>query len=111
MRGYPMVTKQAVTPLIDPDSLTMFLHEQQLEPQTWTADILVPMTQNVFGGIALGAFGFIGFVAVSEWQQVLWQADDALLWCILLGAAVPCLMTVVRFFGDDVGLITQAYKA
>src|SRR6478672_4680501 len=106
-----MVTKQAVTPLIDPDSLTMSLHEQPFEPQTWTADIMVPMTQNVFGGAALGALGFIGFVAVSEWRQVLWHAADALLWCLLLGAAVTCLMTVLRFFGDDLGLITGAYKA
>ena len=41
-----MATKQ-VTPLIDPDTLTMSLQEQQLEQQTWTADIFVPLTQNV----------------------------------------------------------------
>lgn len=106
-----MPIKPVITPLIDPDSLAMSLQEQQLEQQTWTGDILVPLTQNIFGGAALGGLGFILFVAVSEWRHILWYADDALLWCILLGSAITCLMTVIRFFGDDVGLLTAAYKA
>ena len=104
-------TKHVVSPLIDPDTLAMTLQGQQLDQQTWTADILVPLTQNICGGAALGALGFIGFVAVSEWRQVLWHAADALLWCLLLGSAVTCLMTVLRFFGDDMGLLAGAYKA
>src|SRR5256885_741914 len=111
MRGCLMPLKHVVTPLIDPDTLAMSLQEQQLEQQTWTADILVPLTQNICGGAALRALGVIGFVAVSEGRQVLWHAADALLWCLLLGSAVTCLMTVLRFFGDDLGLITSAYKA
>lgn len=106
-----MPTRHGVTPLIDPDTLATTLQEQQLEQQTWTGDILVPLTQNIFGGAALGSLGFIGFVAVSEWRHVLWYANDALLWCILLGSAVTCLMTVIRFFGDDLDLLTAAYKA
>ena len=106
-----MAIKHGVTPLIDPDSLAMSFQEQPVEQQTWTADILVPLTQNIFGGAALGGIGFISFVAVSEWRHILWYADDALLWCILAGSAVTCLMTIIRFFGDDVGLITAAYKA
>jgi hypothetical protein len=106
-----MPTKHVVTPLIDPDTLAMTLQAQPQEQQTWTADILVPLTQNICGGAALGALGFIGFVAVSEWRRLIWYADDALLWCILLGCAVTCAMTVIRFFGDDLGLITGAYKA
>ena len=106
-----MGTKHGVTPLVDPDTLTMSLHEQPPDPQTWTADILVPLTQNICGGAALGTLGFIGFVAISEWRHIHWMADDALLWCSLLGAAVTCLMTVIRFFGDDFGLITSAYTA
>src|SRR5881227_1699797 len=100
MRGCPMPLKHVVTPLIDPDVLAMSLQEQQFEQQTWTADILVPLTQNVCGGAALGALGFIGFVAVSEGRHIIWYAADALLWCILLGSAVTCMMTVIRFFGD-----------
>src|SRR5215210_5357135 len=111
MRAYLVATKHVVTPLIDPDSLAMSLHEQQLEPQTWTADILVPLTQNICGGAALGTLGFIGFVAVSEWRRIVWYTDDALLWCVLLGSAITCVMTVIRFFGDDMSLITRAYKA
>ncbi len=105
------ITKQVVTPMIDPDTLAMSLQEHRLDQQTWTADILVPLTQNICGGTALGALGFIGFVAVSEWRRMVWYADDALLWCLLLGSAVTCVMTVIRFFGDDLGLMTQAYKA
>lgn len=106
-----MATRQVVSPLIDPNSLAMSLQELQPAPQTWTADIFVPLTQNIFGGAALGGLGFIGFVAVSEWHHIVWYADDALLWCILLGTTITCVMTVIRFFGDDVGLLTAAYKA
>src|SRR5215212_5051179 len=111
MRGCSMPLKQVVTPLIDPDTLTMTLQEQQLKPQTWTTDIFVPLANNIFGGAALGALGFIVFVSVSEWRHIMWYTDDALLWCILLGSAATCIMTVIRFFGDDLGLITGAYKA
>ncbi len=106
-----MATKHVISPLIDPDSLAMSLQEQPLEQQTWTADIFVPLTQNICGGAALGSLGFIGFVAFSEWHHLVWYADDALLWCILLGATITCIMTVIRFFGDDVDLLTAAYKA
>src|SRR5215212_3981629 len=111
MRGCSMPLKQVVTPLIDPDTLTMTLQEQYLKPQTWTTDIFVPLANNIFGGAALGALGFIGFVAVSEWHHIVWYTDDALLWCMLLGGAATCIMTVIRFFGDDLGVIALAYKA
>src|SRR3954466_153699 len=110
MRVCQMVAKHVVNPLIDPDSLAMSIQEQPVEQQTWTADIFVPLTQNICGGAALGGLGFIGFVAVSEWHHIVWYAGDALLWCLLLGAAVTCLMTVIRFFGNDLGLLTTAYK-
>lgn len=104
-------TKPMVTPLIDSDTLAMTPQEHPHDQQTWTTHMLLPLSQNISGGAALGALGFIGFVAVSEWRQVIWYADDALLWCLLLGSAVACLMTVIRFFGDDLGLLTAAYKA
>jgi hypothetical protein len=33
------------------------------------------------------------------------------LWCLLAGGAVACIATIVRFFGDDVGLLLAAYRA
>lgn len=106
-----MATRPLVSPLIDTDTLAMSLQEQPLEQQTWTADIFVPLTQNICGGAALGALGFITFVTLHEWRQIPWQAEDAILWCTLLGSAVACIMTVMRFFGDDLGMVTIAYKA
>lgn len=81
------------------------------DPPTWSSHVLVPLTQNILGGIAVGGLGFIGFAATQTWRNVLWFADDALLWCALAGGAVTCVITVVRFFGDDLGIIAKAYSA
>jgi hypothetical protein len=106
-----MATKHLLTPVVNPETLQMTVQEQALEPQTWTSDVLVPLTQNLCGGIAVGVLGFIGFLARSQWRQILWSADDALFWCSLAGGAVSCLVTILRFFGDDLGVIAAAYNA
>jgi hypothetical protein len=40
-----------------------------------------------------------------------WDMDGARVWCGLAGGAVACVATVIRFFGDDLGLMAAAYKA
>src|SRR5687768_18135887 len=107
-----MATKQVLAPVIDPGTLQMTVQAQPVEHgQTWTTHVLVPLTQNICGGVALGVLGFIAFVTLSEWQQRVWHATDIFLWCLLAGGTVTCLMTLIRFFSDDVGIIVQAYKA
>ena len=106
-----MTGKKLLVPVLNPGTLQMQVEEQPLELQTWTTDVLVPLTQNLCGGLAVGVLGFIAFVAVNEWRNVLWRSDGALLWCLLAGGAVACAMTILRFFSDDVGITVQSYHA
>jgi hypothetical protein len=106
-----MAGKKLLIPRLDPGTLQMQVEEQPLEPQTWTSDVLVPLTQNLCGGLAVGGLGFIAFVAVHEWRTIPWKSADVLLWCLLAGGAVTCAMTILRFFSDDLGITVQAYHA
>ncbi len=66
-----MANKKLLRAVLAPGTLQMQIEEQPLEPQTWTSDVLVPLAQNVCGGIAVGVLGFIGLIAYSEWQPVI----------------------------------------
>lgn len=81
------------------------------EPQTWAHNVLIPLSQNIVGGAAVGGLGLIGFIATQSWRNVVWFVDDAALWCFLVGGAVASIATVVRFFGDDLGLMAASYRA
>jgi hypothetical protein len=83
-----MASKQILVPIIDPGTMQMSVQDQVIEPQTWISDVLVPLTQNILGGIAFGTLGFIWFVARWEWRGAAWSAHDALLWCVLAGGGV-----------------------
>jgi hypothetical protein len=73
---------------------------------TWVGSVLIPLVQNVVGGIAVFGLGVIGVRAFTGEF-----ATDPILWCAFVGGALACLMTVTRFFGDDLGLFTVAYNA
>jgi hypothetical protein len=75
-------------------------------PVTWISHVLVPLTQNIVGGIAVAGLGCIAVQAATG--QV---TSTAALWCILAGGVVTCVVTVLRFFGDDFGLYRAAYNA
>lgn len=75
-------------------------------PVTWIGHVLVPLTQNMLGGVAVTALGAIAVQAVTGAVS-----SQALTWCALVGGAVACTFTVLRFFGDDLGIVTGAYKA
>lgn len=81
--------------------------EQQ---QTFATDIFIPLLQNVLGGVAVAGLCAIAGLLLS--QLVGRQPDVPALavWCLLIGAAVSCTVTVIRFFGDDVGVVRFAYK-
>lgn len=76
------------------------------EPTTWASHVLIPLAQNVAGGAAVAGLGAMGVAAYG-----LPVDSDAGLWCAFGGAAVTCLITITRFFGDDIGLIAAAYRA
>jgi hypothetical protein len=73
---------------------------------TWISHVLVPLTQNLLGGVAVAGLGIIGMQAATG--EV---TPSAALWCALGGGLVTCVVTVMRFFGDDFGLYSAAYKA
>ena len=106
-----MPTKRMLTPVVNPETLHMSVQEQEIEPQAWTADVFVPLTQNLCGGIAVGLLGYIGYVAYITSYEVASPNPHARLWCLLAGGAVACLMTILRFFSDDLGMVVAAYKA
>lgn len=76
------------------------------EPTTWASHVLIPLAQNVAGGLAVAGLGAIG---VAAWGAPV--DGVAGLWCAFGGAAVTCVITITRFFGDDLGLIAAAYRA
>ena len=75
-------------------------------PVTWISHVLVPLTQNIVGGVAVTG---LGCIAVQATTGTITQA--ALMWCALAGGVVTCVITVLRFFGDDFGLYRAAYNA
>lgn len=79
-------------------------------PQTWENDVFVPLVQNLLGGLATAGLGFVGTVAIAEWQR--WSIDPvgAGMWCALVGGSVAFGFTVLRYFGDDLGLLRAAYR-
>lgn len=79
-------------------------------PQAFAADIFVPLLQNIIGGGAVAGILAIVSVAGSRWLGRRPSVEELAFWCLLAGGAVACLVTVVRFFGDDIGLIRQAYQ-
>jgi hypothetical protein len=80
--------------------------QPQPAPVTWIGHVLVPLVQNLLGGVAVAALGAIAVQAVTG--EVTTQAVT---WCALVGGAVACTFTVLRFFGDDLGIVTGAYRA
>lgn len=106
-----MSGKRVLTPVIDPDSTELTVAEAVTTAQGWVGDVLVPITQNLLGGAAVTGLSLIAYIARSEWYALFWTIGDAILWCVLAGATVTCIMTVLRFFGDDLGLIVRAYRA
>ena len=78
--------------------------------QTFAADIFIPLLQNVIGGLAVAGLCAIAAVAVAEIAGVPLPTASVAFWCLLVGGTVTCLVTVVRFFGDDIGLVRLAYR-
>ena len=74
-------------------------------PQTWTADVGVPLMQNVLGGVATAGIVAIAWRAFGELPADWWLPSA------LAGAGVACLATLTRFFADDVGIVAIAYKS
>lgn len=76
----------------------------------FAVDIFVPLLQDAIGGLAAAGLCAILSLAVATWLGADPDLVGLAFWCLLLGGATTCLATVVRFFGDNVGLLHLAYK-
>lgn len=81
------------------------------ETPTWVSHVLIPLTQNIVGGLACTTLTTIATYAVAASQARPLDAETVALWNGLVGAVVAASMTVIRFFGDDIGLLQIAYRA
>ena len=84
-------------------------HRGQL--QNWEGNVLVPLVQNAAGGVAAAimiatvtyAWDYANGLATDGWELLRWG--------VIIGVAVAAIATIVRFFGDEVGLMRAAYVA
>jgi hypothetical protein len=79
-------------------------------PPTWETHIVIPLVQNVAGGIAV--FALCWTVTVGLGQYFLWAVllKELSFWSAVIGGTVTATMTIIRFFGDELGLLTAAYR-
>ncbi len=87
--------------------------EQPVQPiqrvvwaEEWQKDIFVPVTQNIVGGAAVMILGWLYYYAQNHVRPTIAQETNT----IIAGVAVACLITVVRCFGDDVGIVAGATR-
>lgn len=84
---------------------------QPPETPTWVTHYLLPLAQNLTGGAAVSVFVFLGVIAYTGLANPLIDLYNAGVWCSLAGGAVACILTIIRFFGDELGLLQAAYNA
>lgn len=72
---------------------------------TWASHLLIPLTQNAAGGVAVAGLCLVAVVAAG------FDVDAFALWAGLAGGTVTCTATVIRFFADDFGIVNGAYQA
>jgi hypothetical protein len=84
--------------------------EETLPPPTWETHIVIPLVQNAAGGIAV--FALCWTVTVGLGQYFLWDVilRELGFWSAIIGGSVTALMTIIRFFGDEIGLLAAAYR-
>lgn len=87
------------------------LDVQRSEQTSWDGSIVVPLTQNIVGGVAVAIL--ISVLAVAYCRALGRIVDiQAMLWIAgTIGVSVAAVFTIVRFFGDDLGLFVAAYRA
>ena len=78
--------------------------------QTLATAILIPLLQNIIGGGAVAGLCVIGGASLGYLTREPQAWEVTLSAGLLLGGAVTCLVTVVRFFGDDIGLLRWAHQ-
>ena len=78
--------------------------------QTFATDIFIPLLQNILGGGAVAGLCAIAGLVLSQLADLHLEVSTFATGCLLIGGAVACAVTVVRFFGDDIGIVRFAYQ-
>lgn len=73
--------------------------------QTWQSDVFVPTVQNIIGGASTGLLIWLG----HYWWTSQQPPKETELSALLIGAMIAALVTIVRFFGDDLGIVNGAF--
>lgn len=73
--------------------------------------IVVPLVQNVAGGIAAIILTYILFLIAGRISTTPVDHNNATFWSAIVGTIITTLATLLRFFSDDIGLLTTAYSA
>jgi len=83
----------------------------QRNPQTFAADVAVPIAQNIAGGI--GAACILGIGAMSISNAFSWSVDASVVmqFSALGGIVVASAATVWRSFADEIGMVRIVYEA
>lgn len=84
--------------------------ESQLEPiPTWESRIVIPVTENVLGGISVGA-AWMGVTIALQFWNIQFDLYNAGIFAALAGGAWAAFWNIVRFSGDEIGIVTGAYQ-
>lgn len=81
-----------------------------IQPATWETHVVIPLAQNLLGGLAVTIFCMVILVGLG--RHFLWRMvyEEFMFWSVLAGLGVAATFTVIRFFGDEVGIVGAAYN-
>lgn len=87
------------------------LQQQERQAQNWEGNVLVPLVQNGAGGVAAAILLATLTYAWNYANGLAIDGDELLRWCVIVGVGVLAVATIVRFFGDEIGLMRAVYVA
>lgn len=96
------------------NKLTGMIQEQPeqntIQPATWETHVVIPLSQNLLGGLAVTVFCMVILIGLG--RHFLWRMvyEELMFWSTLSGLGVAATFTVIRFFGDEVGIVATAYR-
>lgn len=87
------------------------LQRQERQAQNWENNVLVPLVQNGAGSVAAAILLATLTYAWDYANGLATNGDELLRWCVIVGVGVLAVATIVRFFGDEIGLMRAVYTA
>lgn len=94
---------------LSPIELRQYAQGQQMAEQTLIGSVVVPILQNILGGIGAGGLFAIGAGAVSVSMNFP-IGQGLALWASLFGGFVACFFTAWRFFSDEIAIGRKLYQ-